>query len=595
MLALVVCLSMSMVALADQAGEGGEGGEGGDTPAAVSYDQPLTVTGLTAGDTVKFYQVIKWVGEEQGNVAGWKAVSPYDSVLDEATLRAVLVGTPAVPDDPTTDEDESKPAAPATGITSELAGQLAVLATGGVDGTVAGTTATLNNAEPGMWMALVTPADANTIYNPVFVSADYFEGGNAVDMSGEYDGDAVAKKSMLTLTKTASTVEDTWDDNKPNTTAVGDTVNFTVNTTIPGYGEVYTDPHFVLTDVLDNLALETGTVTVTVPEDLDEGDQYTVTETGTGYTITFDPAYLKTLTTATNVTVTYSAIVTSDAAYAVNQEDNEVYIEYSHNPNNQSEYDMKKDTTQHYTFSIDAQGAGSGETVNGKKTSEVVKIGVDANGEPITDVVETSAITSTETWESPLAGAVFGLFTDSAGTVPYEDKDGNPVTQTTGTDGRMNFPGLDAGTYYLKETKAPDGFVTDTTVHTIVIAAEVETITVTEWWNGSEWVNKKPESEPAEEVTYQTEVLKSYTVTIDNQPTATYTFTNQANANSTAINWETAELVEHPFEIVNTQGVELPSTGGFGTTILYIAGGALVIGAGIALVARRRVAAEQQV
>ena len=55
---------------------------------------PLKVTGLTAGDTVKFYQVIKWVGEETGNVAGWKAVSPYDTILTEAKLKEVLLGTP---------------------------------------------------------------------------------------------------------------------------------------------------------------------------------------------------------------------------------------------------------------------------------------------------------------------------------------------------------------------------------------------------------------------------------------------------------------------------------------------------------------------
>ncbi|MCD0069530.1 LPXTG cell wall anchor domain-containing protein, partial [Streptococcus agalactiae] len=35
-------------------------------------------------------------------------------------------------------------------------------------------------------------------------------------------------------------------------------------------------------------------------------------------------------------------------------------------------------------------------------------------------------------------------------------------------------------------------------------------------------------------------------------------------------------------------GTELPSTGGIGTTIFYIIGAILVIGAGIVLVARRR-------
>ena len=40
--------------------------------------------------------------------------------------------------------------------------------------------------------------------------------------------------------------------------------------------------------------------------------------------------------------------------------------------------------------------------------------------------------------------------------------------------------------------------------------------------------------------------------------------------------------------IVNNKGVELPSTGGAGTTMFYIIGSILVIGAGIVLVAKRR-------
>ena len=41
-------------------------------------------------------------------------------------------------------------------------------------------------------------------------------------------------------------------------------------------------------------------------------------------------------------------------------------------------------------------------------------------------------------------------------------------------------------------------------------------------------------------------------------------------------------------EVVNKQGSELPSTGGIGTTIFYILGSILVIGAGVVLVTRRR-------
>ena len=44
-------------------------------------------------------------------------------------------------------------------------------------------------------------------------------------------------------------------------------------------------------------------------------------------------------------------------------------------------------------------------------------------------------------------------------------------------------------------------------------------------------------------------------------------------------------------EVINNKGTELPSTGGIGTTIFYVIGAILVIGAGILLVTRRRMSA----
>jgi len=55
-----------------------------------------------------------------------------------------------------------------------------------------------------------------------------------------------------------------------------------------------------------------------------------------------------------------------------------------------------------------------------------------------------------------------------------------------------------------------------------------------------------------------------------------------ANANNL-----TTELTVRA-EVTNNQGTELPSTGGIGTTIFYIVGGILLVGAAIILVSRRR-------
>ena len=50
----------------------------------------------------------------------------------------------------------------------------------------------------------------------------------------------------------------------------------------------------------------------------------------------------------------------------------------------------------------------------------------------------------------------------------------------------------------------------------------------------------------------------------------------------------TAANLEQTATVVNESGTELPSTGGMGTTMLYVFGAILVIGAGVVLVARRR-------
>ena len=46
-------------------------------------------------------------------------------------------------------------------------------------------------------------------------------------------------------------------------------------------------------------------------------------------------------------------------------------------------------------------------------------------------------------------------------------------------------------------------------------------------------------------------------------------------------------------EVTNKKGAELPSTGGMGTTIFYVVGAILVIGAGVVLIARRRMNSER--
>ena len=48
--------------------------------------------------------------------------------------------------------------------------------------------------------------------------------------------------------------------------------------------------------------------------------------------------------------------------------------------------------------------------------------------------------------------------------------------------------------------------------------------------------------------------------------------------------------LEQTTEVINNSGSELPSTGGIGTTMFYIVGSVLVIGAAVVLISKRRMA-----
>ena len=596
-IAMVMVLSMASLTMA--------------APAEVeagTYDETLTVSGLKAGDKVTFYKVIEWVNDAEDNVKGWKATSDYASVLTEEKLTEMLLGNP-----------NATPAVAPIGVNSDIAGDLARLATNETkvyEVTATGTSVTLNagaeNCGPGMYMALIDPVNVNDVYNPVFVSSDFnTDVAGSVSITDSYTSpDATVKSSNTSLDKTAVASEDAWDatDSAWRTTAIGDEVTFTVVTYIPVYGDVYNSPYFAVHDKLTDLDLDLDSVTVTEPADLEKSEtgDYNVKSAfdGKGYTLEFSPDYLKDVTSAPRkVTIQYKAKVSTTAPLNINTEKNEVSTEFSHIPSSESDHAFKKDTTQHYTFTLDAEGLGEQEEAKGKKTSEIIKVGVDSAGNPITSETATgSYITETNKYTNPLAGAEFKLYTDSECKNEYKAKNAagelqDPVTFVTGADGRMTITGLDAGDYYFQETKAPAGFVKDSAIHHIEIRATFDKdVEITEWTlDGKTWISDADYTALEDKTgyksyTYKTDIINGYTVKIDGEDTAKYKFVNNSTTDA-EIDWTIEPPVEIPFDIVNTKGVELPSTGGIGTTMFYIVGAVLVIGAGILLVTRRRMSA----
>lgn len=161
----------------------------------------------------------------------------------------------------------------------------------------------------------------------------------------------------------------------------------------------------------------------------------------------------------------------------------------------------------------------------------------------------------------PLAGAGFRLY-KADGTTEIKLKKGDdevyrPVKSaaetgeemfSAATTGKFNIEGLDAGKYVLKETTTPSGYNTCAPI-TVIIRA-----------------NHKEINEGAS---------ASTTILLTRQDGETETEVNSENV------------------IQNNQGATLPETGGIGTTIFYVLGAILVLGAGIVLVTRRRMSVEK--
>lgn len=150
--------------------------------------------------------------------------------------------------------------------------------------------------------------------------------------------------------------------------------------------------------------------------------------------------------------------------------------------------------------------------------------------------------------EKALSGAKFKLYRDSKDVnhIVKFNKNSNTYTHTynstgnveeleSGTDGYVYINGLSAGTYILEETKAPDGY-----------NKLKDPIAIT--------VNQK--SDGTKEIT-----------------------ANNVDATGTV-------------KVLNNKGSLLPSTGGMGTTLIYLIGGALVLGSGIVLANKRRAKAK---
>ena len=621
----------------------------------LTLDTSLSISGLESGDKVNFYRVLEF-SQDATTTGGWKAAEGFTGLNDTTIQKILGLGTYA----------SGGANASAAGIDAATAGDIADMAEGATAAyanvaEASGTATVTNPVAPGLYVAIITPAQAGTVYNPVFVGADYKtetpqeSSAWTVSLSPSYTPQSIAKKSKITLNKTASTTEATYEDSKPETVAAGDTVSFTVETTIPKFADNYTSAVFKVSDTLSKgLKLKSDTIKVfpgwngdtdeplqntELPKTYADGSKnaYVVSyttdgeasasiddsnTTKDGYVISFGTDYLlnEMGNTSKKITIKYDAVVTTDAPTSINVENNTATVNFSNSPTDSTGKGILKDETKHYTFDIDGNILGQYESDNSTpwKAAEVVKVGLDKDGNEITQTTAMHGITEGEKTQKigALEGAEFVLYTDSACTQPYtndiltagkkiiSDSTGRLTIEGETTPG---IRGLDAGTYYLKETKAPEGYIKAQDAVEIVINATITEHDVYEYYNNDGVLQSTFDTHQTTgvdgliEVHYQVKELESYTITVGGKQTASYTWVTDKEDeqmpkgdsvvgadNAPITSTSTANDAETFGKITNTQGVELPSTGGIGTTIFYIVGTMLVLGAGVVLITRRR-------
>lgn len=295
-----------------------------------------------------------------------------------------------------------------------------------------------------------------------------------------------------------------WESS--NTADIGQTVNFQTTITAQAGAQNY-----VLHDKMDKGLTFNDDINVEKNGTVVNTSNYTLNTNitdGCTFEIVFTQEFCDTLKADDKIIVTYSAILNKDATIAGDGNKNETWLKYG----DKSETTHDETITKTYEIPVfkytgtDTPLAGANFTLKKEGSSEAV------------------SLISIETPEGKQGDFYRVAVTGETGN----------STVTTGNTGKFIIQGLDAGIYYLTETKQPDGY----------------------------------------------NILKeAIKIEIDNDGNIKY-----ASKSETLNSMPSGENVK----VLNNTGSLLPSTGGMGTTLFYIFGAILVIGSGVVLITKKR-------
>lgn len=342
--------------------------------------------------------------------------------------------------------------------------------------------------------------------------------------------------SVTIVDKNSSAPKDLRKTASSKDVSIGDTVTYTVRFKTSNYDGAGKDAKEILSytieDTLPDFLSSVNVTSIIVDndgKDTTTNDQATVTTQFTDKKIVidwYDEAGNKFLyNNGATVTITYTAVVTEKAAIDGEGNTNNVTVTWTTKNGNEPGPGKLETKETIFTYAIALK------KVNNKGTALP------------------GAVFEFPFYVKSTADATDGAYI-YAGTTGGEDLTNQITTPDSGV---IVVKGVKSGTYEIKEVTAPAGYNKLTAPVTVEAVKTSQTSTHTTVYldeNGN---------------TTNTQTEKTIEVKVD-----------IANIAATAV------------VVVNKAGTELPSTGGMGTTIFYVLGAVLVVGAGVLLVTKKR-------
>ena len=533
--------------------------------APATYNKEITFTNVAQGDTVKAYQVMKYDANYNAYIfdTGFeKAISlnfrpedtPFDEFyagIDEETLKDLMVYY----------------SAHTAG--GSLAGHDALTfpaayteKTAGTDGTVSMT------LEPGYYLFLVaTKAENDKIYQPVTAFVQVKNEKVSVYAAGT---DITETLNVAFKSTTGPVIEmkvkddgltaPAWKDTAAG--KVGEEMDFYIQVTAPAYKGKATLTTLDLEDTLVGLEYVAGSVGVYTTQDIATASAVSdaVTVDAGAYTagsqkVTFKLKYDKVCdaTGAVSVYVHYKAVVKAEAAVKDAVTSGSAVLKYatSVEPTVVKTTAATTATVYTYAFSLAKTSDEDKEGSTGKKplTNAGFTLYSDAGMANAVSMIKETV--GGETYYRPALAGETGV-TD--------------LLADMGTDqNTLLVRGLDAATYYLKETKVPSGYYAPKGGFAVQLTGEREAV--------------------SETLTGKLAAASSFT--------ATNNATDGVLINSSGLNGTEQNRLDASLK--NSSTPVLPTTGGVGT-VMFTVVGLLCMGAALwfFLFARRRREDEQE-